>query len=150
MDTPQTPRALAGHHAPKARPDARPMRVAFGIGGLATLSALATAIILPPRPPEVQQLQQAAPTDAPTPTDPAPTSMAVQRPIQYVQLSPGETAPPGSTVIKASAPTPLTVVVNITPPPAAKQAAAQQSAPKAPPAPTPIIVKTTQSGKPVP
>jgi hypothetical protein len=123
------------------------MRVALGVGGLATLSALAAAIVLPPRPAAIPQQppqQQAPPTDTPAPTDAGPTSIQVERPIQYVQLSPGETAPPGATVIKASAPTPMTVVVTVPAP------AANKPASKAVAAPTPIIVKTTQSGKPVP
>jgi len=117
------------------------MRVALGAGGLATLSALATAIILPPRPTVVPQ--PAPVTDSQAANQAPPSSIEVQRPIRYVQLSPGETAPPGATVIKASAPTPLTVVVDVPPPATIRPA--QKAA-----APTPVIVKTTQSGKVVP
>jgi hypothetical protein len=139
-------------HAPKAKPDPGPMRLALGAGGIAALSALATAIVLPPRIAPVvapvapqqtadpQQQQAVAPQASATP-------IQVVRPIQYVQLLPGQTAPPGATVIDPSAPTPITMVVNIAAPPA--QAGAQPPAQKAP-APAPIIIKTTQSGKPVP
>ena len=131
METPPPGRGPAPAHVVKARPDARPMRLALGAGAIATLSALATAIVLPPRP-AIQTIQQPA-------LDPmgTPATVQLQRPIQYVQLLPGQTAPPGATVIPATAPPPITVVVNVPPP-------AQGAAP------TPIIVKTTQSGKVVP
>lgn len=144
------------------------MRLALGAGGLAAFSALATAIVLPPRPAvqaPVAILQQ--PTDAASPADaPTGTPLGSSRPVRYVQLLPGQTAPPGASVIPATTPTSGTLVVTV-PAPGNKQAAqnpppkqvAQQPAPQPvaqatpapkPPAPTPIIVKTTQSGKVVP
>ena len=72
----------------KTRPDANPMRLALGAAGLATLSALAGAIALPPKPTVYQPVtygQQAVPT------------------VQYVQLQLGQTAPPGAMVISSSA-----------------------------------------------
>jgi hypothetical protein len=95
------------------------MRVAIGVGGLAALSALLTAIALPASKPT------AAPTSA--------TPVAVQRTIHYVQLQPGQTAPPGATVIDPAAPQPTAVVISV-------------------PAPTqaPIVVRTTQSGRVIP
>ena len=117
-------------HATKARPDARPMRLALGAGGLAVLSALAATIVNPP--------QSAIPITANVPqaTDPQATGVNVQQQVQYVQLLPGQTPPPGATVIDAAAPTPQTVVVTITAAPAKKVA--------------PIIIRTTQSGKRLP
>lgn len=119
-------------HAPKAKPDARPMRLALGAGGIAALSALASAIVMPPG------VTTAAVTPPQGAGDPGavPASVQVERPVRYVQLSPGQTAPPGATVIEPNAPTPITVVVTVTAPP--------QNAAK------PIIIKTTQSGKVVP
>jgi hypothetical protein len=114
------------------------MQMALGAGGIAALSALAAAIVLPPRsaaPVSATQNQQSQATDS----QPSPTPIQLVRPIRYVQLSPGETAPPGATVIDASAPTPITVIVNV-PAPAAPKAAAQ----------TPTVIKTTQSGKVIP
>ena len=91
------------------------------------------------------------------------------RPVRYVQLLPGQTAPPGASVIPATVPTSGTLVVTVPAP--GKKAAAQNPpgqqpatpatpapqpvaqatpAPKPRPAPTPIIVKTTQSGVVVP
>lgn len=148
METPQPgPRVPGQAHQPKARPDARPMRLAISAGGLAAFSALVTGIVLPPRqaPLIVQtpaRTQPAAPSLA---AEATPGSIQAQRPIKYVQLSPGESAPPGATVIAASAPTPITVVASV---PAPRQKAASGGGGAA--APTPVIIKTTQSGQPVP
>jgi hypothetical protein len=107
------------------------MRLALGAGGLAVLSALAATIVAPPHAsvPVTADVPQQA-------TDPQATAVSVQQPIQYVQLLPGQTPPPGATVIDAAAPTPQTVVVTITAAPAKKAA--------------PIIIRTTQSGKRLP
>ncbi len=117
----------------KARPDPRPMRFALGAAGLAALSALAAAIVLPPNAslvgqtnPQSAQAQQAAPGGG---------GVAVPQPIQYVQLQPGQTAPPGARVIDPAAPQPTTIVTKIAAP-------AQAQAP--------VIIKTTQSGKVIP
>ena len=148
-------------HAPKAKPDARPMRLALGAGGLAALSALVTAIVLPPRPAiqaPIAVLQQPPATASPAGT-PADTPLGSGRPVRYVQLLPGQTAPPGASVIPAAVPTSGTLVVTVPAPgkkqtaqnPPAQQPVAQATpAPKPKPAPTPIIVKTTQSGVVVP
>jgi hypothetical protein len=138
----------ASNHAatPKAKPDARPMRMALGAGGIAAFSALAAAIVLPPQPPQPAQVVVIT-QPQPQVTDPGPSSTPLQvvRPIQYVQLLPGQTAPPGATVIGASAPTPVAVVVTV-PAPAPKAAPPKVKVA----APTPIIIKTTQSGKVIP
>jgi hypothetical protein len=108
------------------------MRMALSAGGIAAFSALAAAIVLPPHYAPAATQQQA------TDQGSNPTPIQVVRPIQYVQLAPGQTAPPGATVIDASAPTPITVVVTVPAP--AQKAAAQ----------TPTIIRTTQSGKVIP
>ena len=138
----------ASNHAatPKAKPDARPMRMALGAGGIAAFSALAAAIVLPPQPAQPAQVVVIT-QPQPQVTDPGPsaTPLQVVRPIQYVQLLPGQTAPPGATVIGASAPTPVAMVVTV-PAPAPKAAPPKVKVA----APTPIIIKTTQSGKVIP
>jgi hypothetical protein len=123
--------------------------MALGAGGIAAFSALAAAIVLPPQPAQPAQVVVITQSQ-PQATDPGPsaTPLQVVRPIQYVQLLPGQTAPPGATVIGASAPTPVTMVVTVPAP-------APKAAPPAPPkvkvaAPTPIVIKTTQSGKVIP
>ena len=101
------------------------MRVAVGIGGLATLSGLVTAIFVVPA---------AAPvTDAATSAPASPATVTQQRPVTYVQLKPGQTAPQGATVIDAKAPKPVTIVTRVAAPP-------QKT----------VVVHTTQSGKVVP
>ncbi len=109
----------------KVRPDPTPMRVAVGIGGLATLSGLVTAIFVAPA---------VAPMPAADASVPAtPSTITQQRPVVYVQLSPGQTAPPGATVIDAKAPKPITIVTRV-----------------AVPAQKTVVVRTTQSGTVVP
>ena len=111
--------------AARSKPDAGPMRVVIGSAGFAILSAIASAIVAPPRP-SMAVPQQPADKSTGTPT-------TVEQPIHYIQLLPGQTAPPGAKVIDAAAPTPQ-VIVKTVPAPAQK----------------PIVVKTTQSGKVVP
>ncbi len=157
-----------GHDRPKpAKPDARPMRAVLGVGGLAAMSALAAAIVSPPRPDTVVL---PAPVVAPDPNaqvvadqggqnasgqTAGPAASQVHRPVQYVQLLPGQTAPPGATVIPATAPTPITVVVTVPAPGGGRGTSGGGSTggttvSKPAPQPTPIIIKTTQSGKVVP
>lgn len=121
-------------HAPKSRPDPKPMRFLLGVGGAAAFSALAAGIVLPPNTAVTSQAnapqsQQAAPAAA------APAApVAVQQPIQYIQLQAGQTAPPGAKVIDPAAPQPTTIVTKVA----------------APPVQAPVIIKTTQSGKVIP
>jgi hypothetical protein len=108
---------------PKKRPDPGPMRLALGMTGLAAATALSTLIIRPPA---------AAPTPATDPALPEPTSppLIVRHVTQYVQLKPGETAPPGASVVQKPAASPRVVIVTI---PA--------------PAPRRVVVVTRQSGQ---
>jgi hypothetical protein len=112
----------------RAKPDPRPMRLALGAAGLAALSAIFTGIVLPPR---AAVLPPANVDTGPSNATAAP--VAVQRPITYIQLQPGQTAPPGARVIDPAAPKPVTVVTTV---PAPAQRA--------------VVVKTTQSGTVVP
>jgi hypothetical protein len=86
------------------------MRAVLGAGGIAALSAIAVAIVSPARPPV-----GAVTVIEPTPFAPG-TPVTVLRPVQYVQLLPGQTAPPGAKVIDAGAPTPITVVTVVAAP----------------------------------
>jgi hypothetical protein len=90
---------------PKARPDARPLRIAFGMGALAAASALVTALASPP-----YGGASAADTQT-TITQPADPLPSVRHVIQYVHLKPGQTAPPNTVVKQAPAPKPRVVVV---------------------------------------
>lgn len=106
-----------------ARPDPTRLRLALGAGGIAALSALITAIAVPPAPAVSTLVNSPA----------APTMVSQQHPIVYVQLSPGQSPPPGATVIDAKAPKPITIVTKVPAP-------AQRT----------IVVRTTQSGKVIP
>jgi hypothetical protein len=130
------PAAGAGAHPAKAKPDPRPMRIAFFAGGLAAVSALLTAIVIPAKPAVVTTVTNVQQQTVPLTTG---TPISVQQPIQYIQLLPGQTAPPGAIVVDPSGPRPTSVVISV-PAPAQKGAAAQK----------PIIIRTTQSGKVIP
>jgi hypothetical protein len=82
------------------------MRVLLGSTGLAALSAFATAIIVPP----AAGMSSVATAPVSIVVMPAP----VKHVTQYVQLKPGQTAPPRSVVQAAPAPTPRVVVITTT------------------------------------
>jgi hypothetical protein len=114
----------ARSHPASPKPNPNRLRFALGTGGVAALSALLTAIVVPP---------SSASPSSPVTTPAAPATVTQQRPIQYVQLAPGQAAPSGARVIDAKAPKPITIVTTV---PA--------------PAPQTVVVRTTQSGKVVP
>jgi hypothetical protein len=141
--TVQRPEAASVGHRPKARPSPGPVRLAFGLGGVAALSALAAAIVLPPR----LQVVAVAPTEATVPPTQFPTDTPRPSPtVRYIQLAPGETPPPGATVIPAPISSVATLVAVVRPAP--NGTSVPRPAATIPPAPTPV--KTTQSGKIVP
>ena len=121
---PRSDPTAAGGRPAAARPDPTRLRVALGAGGIATLSALITAIVVPPSSPTVP---------APVATPGGSATVTRQRPVRYVQLAPGQSPPPGATVIDAKAPKPITIVTRVPAP-------AQQT----------VVVRTTQSGKVLP
>lgn len=116
----------------KKRPDPRPMRFAIGISGIAAAAAMATAIIRPVggNPASTVQVVQAEPA-----ASDAPSVVQVEHVTRYVQLLPGQTAPPGATVIAGAVPSPRTIIVTV---PAAKT--------PAPPRAPRVVVVTRQSG----
>jgi anti-sigma factor RsiW len=120
---PQEPRPQEPRPKP-AKPDPRPMRAALAAAGLAAFSAVAAGIVMPP---------QIASTTVVPPADAAQAQPADAAPIAtYVQLLPGQTPPPGATVI-----------------PFGGSTGGNATAAPVKPKPTPIIIKTTQSGKTV-
>jgi hypothetical protein len=115
------------------------MRVVYGAGAVAALSVMAVGLVQPDYAATADQATVAGPAADPHAVAQAPASGDVRHVTRYVYLKPGETAPPGATVIAANAPKPRVVVTHNAP---ANQAA--QPAPRpAPPKPT-----TRQSGKP--
>lgn len=126
--------------ARQSKPDARPMRFVYGAGAVAAMSVMAVGLVQPDFAATADQSAGSGPTADPNPVAQVPGT-TVQHVTQYIQLKPGQTAPPGATVIAANAPTPRVVVTHNTPSGPAAQPAAR------PPAPKPA---TRQSGRPRP
>jgi hypothetical protein len=108
------------------------MRLAFGMTGLAALSAMITAIVAP------VQAGLPDPSALPDPTTiaelPATISIPVRHVTRYVTLRPGETAPAGAKVVTTPALAPQVVVTKVTVP-------APAQAPR-----RVVVVRTKQSG----
>jgi hypothetical protein len=77
------------------------MRFMVGLAGLASASAIGTAIIAPPPSFNTPTGQVAAA---------APAGQVVHV-VRYVQLQPGQTAPPNTVVQQAPAPAPRVVTI---------------------------------------
>ena len=80
------PEALTGHRSPP-RPDPKPIRALIAFAGVAAASAMATVIVRP-------QAQPIAVTTSAVAVD--PTAVPVRHVTRYVQLLPGQTAPPNA------------------------------------------------------
>jgi hypothetical protein len=90
------------------RPDARPMRLAFGAGALVAVSVMSAGLVRVGLP---------SPTnDAITSVEAADPPIEVRHLIRYIHLKPGEMAPPGATVITPDAPAPKVVVTHVAAP----------------------------------
>lgn len=89
----------------RPRPDPGPLRLAFGLTGVATATALLTAFLAPGTRVDAGGGTTTLVTlsDAPAPS--------VQHVTRYVQLKPGQTAPPNAVVNQAPTPKPRVVVV---------------------------------------
>jgi hypothetical protein len=121
------------------------MRIVYGAASVAALSAL-TVGLAHPKPPADEEVVFDTSADVPTA---APETIVTSAPIevthliQYVHLQPGETPPPGATVIAPDAPAPQIVVTTI-PGKVIHQAPPPPSTSSQPR----TRVKTRQSGKP--
>jgi hypothetical protein len=94
----------------RAKPDPNPIRLLLGLAGLASASALTTAMlpsILPAQTPVTVQTV----SDAAAVPQPAPSVIHITK---VVQLVPGQSAPPNTSVQIAPAPTPIVRVVTVT------------------------------------
>lgn len=87
----------------RSRPNPGPMRALIGFGGLAALSAMATVVVRPPA--------GAGPASTPITTLVPVAAAPVRHVTRYVQLRPGQTAPPHAAVKVVPQPTPRVVVV---------------------------------------
>ena len=116
------------------------MRLVYGAGAVAAMSVMAVGLVQPDFAATADQNASSDPTAAPNAAQPQ-ANVAVQHVTQYIHLKPGQTAPPGATVIAANAPTPRIVVTHNAP-----TGQVSQPVPR-PPAPKPV---THQSGRPRP
>ena len=87
-----------------SKPDANPLRLLVGLAGIASASALVTAMLPSVSPAEVVV---AADTTGMTAVVPEPSVLHVTR---YVTLQPGQTPPPQSSVLVKPQPTPHVTV----------------------------------------
>ena len=101
-----------GAKAPRpqhAKPDPKPMRLAFGMAGLASATALLTAML-----PSVTPSQVAVVDAADTTTTAVVPQPSVIHVLKTVTLKAGQTAPPNSSVVVRPQPTPRIVVKTVT------------------------------------
>ena len=146
VPAPEADRPIA--RVPAKRPDPRPMRIVYGAASVAALSAL-TVGLAHPAPPQAEEVYfDSTTSDVPTT---APEAIVTTPPIEvthvinYVHLKPGETPPPGATVVAPDAPAPRIVITTIPgkvirqPAPAAPSTTASQPKKR---------VRTRQSGTP--
>jgi hypothetical protein len=117
------------------------MRFVYGAGAVAAMSVMAVGLVQPDFAATADQTTGTDPTADPNAVAQAPADQSVRHVTQYIQLKPGQTAPPGAKVIAADAPTPRIVVTHNAP-----SGPVAQPAPR-PPAPRPV---TRQSGRPRP
>lgn len=85
------------------------MRLMAGFVGLASLSAIASALL-----PTVVPAAQASGASTTTTVATDQGVLPVKHVTRYVQLAPGQTAPPQAAVVAAPRPTPRVVVVTTT------------------------------------
>jgi hypothetical protein len=108
------------------------MRLAYGAGALAAMSAMSVGLVRFGSSPTTPAASTTV-TNAANPSA-AATTVAVKHVVKYIHLQPGQKAPPGAKVIQPNAPAPKVVV---------SYAAAPAAA-----APRRVVVVTSQSGKP--
>lgn len=107
-------RPRASTRAPvKGRPSAQPARWAIGATALAALTVIGAGLVRFPMAAEDPSAAE-PPTDATTASRDG--SGAVERPITYVRLKPGQRAPKGAKVIREAASTPRVVVRRVAAP----------------------------------
>ena len=104
------------------------MRLGLAAGAVAALSVMVAGLVRFPVADPVTTADALAGTADTTTT----VETKVQKRIRYVQLKPGQAAPPGAKVIDAAAPTPRVVVTRIQAPVVHRR----------------VVTHTRQSGKP--
>ena len=90
-----------------SKPDANPLRLLVGLAGIASASALVSAMLPSVSPTEVVVAADTTSMTAVVAVMPEPSVVHVTR---YVTLQPGQTAPPQSSVLVKPQPTPHVTV----------------------------------------
>jgi hypothetical protein len=98
---------------PKKRPDARPMRLAFGVTGMAAFAAMATAMISPaPSAGGASAATAAAGINGgSTDRGAVAAAQAIVHVKRTIVLQPGQTPPPAAIVTQLPAPSPRVVTI---------------------------------------
>ena len=107
MPGPRVPRPMPEPRGARAKPDPKPLRLLLGLTGIASASAITTALL-----PSIAPATQAVAVVADVTSNAAVPS--VQHVIKYVTLQPGQTAPPQASVIVNPTPSPRVTVVTVT------------------------------------
>ncbi len=94
---------------PRAKPDAKPMRLLVGLAGIASASALTSALLPSVTPAPVTMTDVTTVADAS-----AVATQSVVHVTRVVVLQPGQTAPPQASVVIPPTPTPRVTVVTTT------------------------------------
>ncbi len=95
----------------KPRPDPGPLRIALALTGMATASALVTALLGSATSVDAGAANQAAGDAAALPAAAETPAASVQHVTRIIQLAPGQTAPPKAVVQQQPAPKPRVNVV---------------------------------------
>lgn len=91
----------------RSKPDANPLRLLVGLAGIASASALVTAMLPSVSPTGLVVAADTTDTNVMTAVVPEPSVVHVTR---YVTLQPGQTAPPQASVLVKPQPTPHVTV----------------------------------------
>ena len=92
----------------RSKPDPNPMRLVFGLAGLASATALVTAMLPSVTPSPVAVVEA---VDMTTAVGPEPSVLHVKK---VVTLQPGQTAPPNAPVVIRPNPTPRIILRTVT------------------------------------
>jgi hypothetical protein len=109
MQPPRNPRPAPEPRAPRSRPDPTPLRLLVGLAGIASASAITSALLPSVTPAPVAVTHITNISDGPAGS--TPTVIHVTR---TVVLQPGETPPPQASVVIPPTPTPRVHVVTTT------------------------------------
>jgi hypothetical protein len=93
-----------------SKPDANPLRLLVGLAGIASVSALVTAMLPSVSPTEMVIAADTTDTTVMTAVVAVAPEPSVVHVTRYVTLQPGQTAPPQSSVLVKPQPTPHVTV----------------------------------------